>query len=203
MMMVPTKILPLLTTGLLSWGTKLRMGMELLRAPKPQAGRRIGGRVHRGALRRRGGGLSGRAAAFRNLRRQPARAERHQRAAALRRAGQPVRQPDARRAGGARQSRQNRQRRRRRRCSARSRAGWARWSTRSRRPSAARSEVRQGRAQTVERTASGFRIQHGRRLAGGRPPGGGVRSAQRLGAAARRGRAAGGAAGPRCPTAPR
>jgi oxygen-dependent protoporphyrinogen oxidase len=38
MMMVPTKILPLVTTGLLSWGTKLRMGMELLHAPKPKAG---------------------------------------------------------------------------------------------------------------------------------------------------------------------
>src|SRR5271157_3410628 len=35
MMMVPTRILPLLTTGLLGWGTKIRMGMELLRAPKP------------------------------------------------------------------------------------------------------------------------------------------------------------------------
>jgi protoporphyrinogen/coproporphyrinogen III oxidase len=38
MMMVPTKILPLVTTGLLSWGTKIRMGMELLRSPKPHAG---------------------------------------------------------------------------------------------------------------------------------------------------------------------
>ena len=36
MMMVPTRILPLITTGLLSWGTKLRMGIELLRAPKPR-----------------------------------------------------------------------------------------------------------------------------------------------------------------------
>jgi oxygen-dependent protoporphyrinogen oxidase len=34
MMMVPTKIMPLVTTPLLSWGTKIRMGMELLRAPK-------------------------------------------------------------------------------------------------------------------------------------------------------------------------
>ncbi len=34
MMVVPTRILPLLTTKLLSWRTKLRMGMELLRAPK-------------------------------------------------------------------------------------------------------------------------------------------------------------------------
>jgi oxygen-dependent protoporphyrinogen oxidase len=34
MMMVPTRVLPLLTTPLLSWRTKLRMGMELLRAPK-------------------------------------------------------------------------------------------------------------------------------------------------------------------------
>jgi len=37
MMMVPTKILPLLTTGLVSLGTKARMGMELLRAPKVRA----------------------------------------------------------------------------------------------------------------------------------------------------------------------
>ncbi len=35
MMMVPTKIMPLVTTPLLSWGTKLRMGLELLHAPKP------------------------------------------------------------------------------------------------------------------------------------------------------------------------
>jgi protoporphyrinogen/coproporphyrinogen III oxidase len=37
MMMVPTKILPLITTPLLSIGTKARMGLELLRAPKPHA----------------------------------------------------------------------------------------------------------------------------------------------------------------------
>ena len=38
MMMVPTRILPLLTTGLLGWRTKLRMAMELLRAPQPKPG---------------------------------------------------------------------------------------------------------------------------------------------------------------------
>jgi protoporphyrinogen/coproporphyrinogen III oxidase len=38
MMMVPTKILPLLTTRLFSFGTKMRMGMELLRRPKPGTG---------------------------------------------------------------------------------------------------------------------------------------------------------------------
>ncbi len=38
MMMVPTKIMPLVTTGLIGWGTKVRMGMELLRAPKPKPG---------------------------------------------------------------------------------------------------------------------------------------------------------------------
>jgi protoporphyrinogen/coproporphyrinogen III oxidase len=38
MMMVPTKILPLVTTPLLSPATKIRMGMELLRAPKMRAG---------------------------------------------------------------------------------------------------------------------------------------------------------------------
>ena len=35
MMMVPTRILPLLGTPLLSWSTKLRMGLELLHSPKP------------------------------------------------------------------------------------------------------------------------------------------------------------------------
>ena len=38
MMMVPTKIMPLLATPLLSWGTKLRMGFELLHAPRPRHG---------------------------------------------------------------------------------------------------------------------------------------------------------------------
>ena len=38
MMMVPTKILPLVTTTLLSPATKIRMGLELLRAPKVKAG---------------------------------------------------------------------------------------------------------------------------------------------------------------------
>src|SRR5262249_13200920 len=33
MMMVPSKILPLVKTNLLSWGTKIRMGLELLRRP--------------------------------------------------------------------------------------------------------------------------------------------------------------------------
>ena len=34
MMMVPTKIMPLVGTSLLSWGTKIRMGLEFLRRPK-------------------------------------------------------------------------------------------------------------------------------------------------------------------------
>ena len=38
MMVAPTRILPLLTTALLGWRTKLRMGMELLRAPQAKAG---------------------------------------------------------------------------------------------------------------------------------------------------------------------
>jgi oxygen-dependent protoporphyrinogen oxidase len=37
MMMVPTRILPLVTTGLIGWGTKIRMGLELFRAPKMRA----------------------------------------------------------------------------------------------------------------------------------------------------------------------
>lgn len=38
MMMVPTKVMPLVTTSLLSWSTKVRMGLELLRAPKVPPG---------------------------------------------------------------------------------------------------------------------------------------------------------------------
>jgi oxygen-dependent protoporphyrinogen oxidase len=38
MMMVPTKILPLVGTRLVGLRTKIRMGLELLRAPKPKAG---------------------------------------------------------------------------------------------------------------------------------------------------------------------
>jgi oxygen-dependent protoporphyrinogen oxidase len=38
MMVAPTRVLPLLTTALLSWRTKLRMGMELLRAPQAKTG---------------------------------------------------------------------------------------------------------------------------------------------------------------------
>jgi oxygen-dependent protoporphyrinogen oxidase len=37
MMMVPTKILPLVGTRLLSWGTKIRMGLEFLRRPPKAA----------------------------------------------------------------------------------------------------------------------------------------------------------------------
>jgi oxygen-dependent protoporphyrinogen oxidase len=38
MMMVPTRIMPLVTTPLLGWGTKVRMGLELLWAPRPPKG---------------------------------------------------------------------------------------------------------------------------------------------------------------------
>jgi oxygen-dependent protoporphyrinogen oxidase len=42
MMMVPTKIMPLVGTRLLSWGTKIRMGLEFLRRPKgPQPDRSV------------------------------------------------------------------------------------------------------------------------------------------------------------------
>jgi oxygen-dependent protoporphyrinogen oxidase len=36
MMMVPTKIMPLVTTPLVGWGTKFRMGLEWFRAPEPK-----------------------------------------------------------------------------------------------------------------------------------------------------------------------
>ncbi|HUI82460.1 MAG TPA: protoporphyrinogen oxidase [Bryobacteraceae bacterium] len=38
MMMVPTKIMPLVATPLLSWGTKVRMGLELLHSRQPHRG---------------------------------------------------------------------------------------------------------------------------------------------------------------------
>jgi oxygen-dependent protoporphyrinogen oxidase len=38
MMMVPTKIMPIVTTRLLSWGAKIRMGFELFHSPKSNAG---------------------------------------------------------------------------------------------------------------------------------------------------------------------
>jgi oxygen-dependent protoporphyrinogen oxidase len=38
MMMVPTRIMPLVTTPLLGWTTKIRMGLELLWAPRPPKG---------------------------------------------------------------------------------------------------------------------------------------------------------------------
>ncbi len=42
MMMVPTKILPLVRTRLLGWGTKIRMGLEFLRRPQgPQPDRSV------------------------------------------------------------------------------------------------------------------------------------------------------------------
>ena len=37
MMMVPTRIMPLVTSPLLSWSTKIRMGLEWFRAPAPRA----------------------------------------------------------------------------------------------------------------------------------------------------------------------
>jgi oxygen-dependent protoporphyrinogen oxidase len=37
MLMIPTKILPMATTGLVGWGTKLRMGLEWFRKPAPHA----------------------------------------------------------------------------------------------------------------------------------------------------------------------
>ena len=40
MMVVPTKVMPLLTSSLLSWGTKFRMGLEWFRRPKAASGDR-------------------------------------------------------------------------------------------------------------------------------------------------------------------
>ena len=170
MMMVPTKILPLLSTRLLSWPTKLRMGLELLRAPKPPAGRSIGGGVRRGALRRRSRGLPGRAAAFGRLRRRPAarsacpaccRASSNWRTAY----GSLTRGVLAERAKA-----DNAPAPAGRRCSARSRAGWARWWRRSTARSAARARSCTARAEAVERiggglphrawTATGWRRDH-------------------------------------------
>jgi oxygen-dependent protoporphyrinogen oxidase len=37
MLMIPTKIMPLVATSLLGWGTKIRMGLEWFRRPNPRA----------------------------------------------------------------------------------------------------------------------------------------------------------------------
>jgi oxygen-dependent protoporphyrinogen oxidase len=38
MMMIPTEIMPIVKSGLISWPTKIRMGLELFRGPKPKPG---------------------------------------------------------------------------------------------------------------------------------------------------------------------
>ena len=107
----------------------------------------------------------------------PARTQRHQRAAALRRTGHQIRQPHARRAGRARQAAQI--------------AGPPAPLFRTLKGGLGQLvdavdgvHPRQGRcatarAETVERTAPGFRVRIGRRLAGRRPGGAGLRSPQR------------------------
>ncbi len=51
MMMVPTKILPLVETRLLSWGAKIRMGLEIFRQPHGPAARPLRLRISAGSLR--------------------------------------------------------------------------------------------------------------------------------------------------------
>ena len=52
MLMIPTKILPMLGSPLLGWGTKLRMGLEWFRRPsKDEARRSIGSALRGVALR--------------------------------------------------------------------------------------------------------------------------------------------------------
>ncbi len=41
MMMVPTRIMPLVRSGLLGWGTKVKMGLEYFRRPLRQADRSV------------------------------------------------------------------------------------------------------------------------------------------------------------------
>ena len=51
MMMVPTKIMPMVETNLLSWGTKIRMGLEFFRQPRRSAARSLSVRFSAGSLR--------------------------------------------------------------------------------------------------------------------------------------------------------
>jgi len=75
-MMVPTKILPLLATPC-SLGHQAPHGPGVAARAQNPFHRPVRLRVHHRALRRRGRGLSGRAAALRHLRRRPRRAQRH------------------------------------------------------------------------------------------------------------------------------
>ncbi len=84
MMMVPTKVMPMVVSPLLGWGAKIRMGLEILRqAERPATGplrprfsaRSLWPGVHR---------LSGRAIAGGRLRRRSAPNECEKRAGAIR-----------------------------------------------------------------------------------------------------------------------
>ena len=105
MMMVPTRIFPLLRTPLLGWRTKLRMGLELFR--RPATARRRDRSVAEFVAQHYGqeavdylaepllSGVYGG---------DPRQSQRRQRAAALRRAGEPLRQPHPRRSARARKA---------------------------------------------------------------------------------------------------
>ena len=145
MMMVPTRILPLLTTGLIGWGTKLRMGLELFRAPKPRAedesvaefieehyGREAVDYLAEPLLSGVYGG-SPQALSVQSV--LPRFVE----------LADAIWQPDARRAGGTGQG-ANREDRCRCRCSARCKAAWGRWwMPSSMRPAARSRSARAGR----------------------------------------------------------
>ena len=45
MMMIPTKIWPMLTTSIVGWGTKIKMGLEFFRKPGPMAERSVGAMI--------------------------------------------------------------------------------------------------------------------------------------------------------------
>ena len=131
------------------------------------AGRRIGGRVHRGALRDGGGGLPGRAAALRHLRRRSRRTQRAQRAAALRASWRNA--TAASRAACWRSApRRARNGAAPRLCSARSKAGSGKWWMPPQPPfTGTRRSGRRAR-EAIERTADGVPHPRGRRLAGDR-----------------------------------
>ena len=123
----PPRLLPMLRSPLLSWRTKVRMALEYFRRPRaaPDRDRSVAEFVadHYGqetvdylAEPLLSGVYGG----------DPARAQRGERAAALCRAGSEVRQPDARRAGGAASGARARARRYSARCGAASDA----WSKR-------------------------------------------------------------------------
>ncbi len=100
MMIVPSRVMPMVKTSLLGWGTKIRMGLEYFRQAGRVAGSQRGG-VCGGSLWAGDAGLFGGAAAVGSLWGRSGAVECGERAAAVFGDGEEVRESGAGGVGGA------------------------------------------------------------------------------------------------------